>query len=94
VEAEPAPRAKPVDTTRGAAARRERAKARAAGAGAKKLEAEIERAEAALRELEEELADPALWADGRTAEKSSRRHEEAKRRVEDLYAQWEAATDR
>jgi ATP-binding cassette subfamily F protein 3 len=89
VEDEPAPRAKPVDITRGAAARRERAKARAAGAGAKKLESEIERAEAALREVEEELADPALWADGRTAAKSSRRHEEAKRRVEDLYAEWE-----
>jgi ATP-binding cassette, subfamily F, member 3 len=72
-------------------ARRERARARAATADLKRLEREIEQAEAALRELEQELADPSLWADGRTAAKSSRRHEAAKQRVEELYARWEAA---
>jgi ATP-binding cassette, subfamily F, member 3 len=72
-------------------ARRERARARAATADSKKLEREIEAAESALRDLEEELADPGLWADGRTAAKSKRRHEEAKRRIDELYARWEAA---
>ena len=55
------------------------------------LEREIEAAEAALRAFEEELADPAAWADaGRSAESSSR-HAAAKREVEELYARWEAA---
>jgi ATP-binding cassette subfamily F protein 3 len=88
-QSEDAPAPKPADATRGPEARRRRAKAREAVAGAKRLEREIEAAEGALRELEEELADPALWADGRRAEQSSRRHEEAKRRVEALYARWE-----
>ncbi len=53
------------------------------------LEREIEAAEAALRQLEDELADPTAWADqARTAE-STARHEAAKRAVEELYAQWE-----
>jgi ATP-binding cassette, subfamily F, member 3 len=89
-EEPPAPTKEP-DPTRGREARRRRAAERRATADAKRLEREIEAAEAALRELEEELADPALWADGRTAAKSSRRHEAARARVEDLYARWEAA---
>ena len=56
----------------------------------KKIEAEIEAAEAALRRLEEELADPAAWNDPRTAAKSTRRHERAKRALQTLYAEWEA----
>jgi ATP-binding cassette subfamily F protein 3 len=88
-EQPPAP--KKADPTRGREARKRRAQARAATADAKRLEREIERAEATLRELEEELADPALWADGRTAAKSTRRHEEAKQRVDELYARWERA---
>ena len=53
------------------------------------LEREIEAAEAALRALEAELADPSAWADaGRSAESSSR-HASAKREVEELYARWE-----
>src|SRR5690349_3872964 len=59
-------------------------------ARAKKLEAEIEAAEAALKQLEEELADPAAWNDPRSAAKSTARHAEAKRALEDLYARWEA----
>ena len=86
----PAPR--PPDPSRGREARRERARARAATADVKRLEREIEQAETALRELEEELADPALWADSRTAAKSSRRHEAAKGLVEELYARWERAS--
>jgi len=57
---------------------------------AKKIEAEIEAAETELRKLEEELADPAAWNDPRTAAKSSKRHEQAKRALQALYAEWEA----
>ena len=56
---------------------------------AKRLEAEIEAAEATLRRLEEELADPSAWNDPRSAEKSTRRHAEAKRALDELYARWE-----
>jgi ATP-binding cassette subfamily F protein 3 len=59
-------------------------------ARAKKLEAEIEAAEAALKALEAELADPSAWNDPRSAAKSTARHAEAKRTLEDLYARWEA----
>jgi ATP-binding cassette subfamily F protein 3 len=59
-------------------------------AKAKKLEAQIEKAEAALAALEEELADPSAWNDPRSAEKSTARHAQAKKTLEDLYAQWEA----
>jgi len=92
VEDEPAARPQKPDPTRGREARRHRARARAATADTKKLEREIEEAESALRALEEELASPSLWADGRSAAKSGRRHEEAKRRVEELYARWEQAS--
>jgi len=60
------------------------------GKSARRLEAEIEQAEATLRALEEELADPAAWNDPRSAEKSTRRHAAAKRELEALYARWEA----
>jgi ATP-binding cassette subfamily F protein 3 len=56
---------------------------------AKKLEAEIERAEARLRTLEEELADPSAWNDPRSAAKSTKLHAEAKQALERLYARWE-----
>ncbi len=54
-----------------------------------RLEKEIERAEAALHELEDELADPAAWANPNTSAESSARHEEARRAVEELYRQLE-----
>jgi ATP-binding cassette, subfamily F, member 3 len=57
---------------------------------AERLEAEIEAAEAALKRLEDELADPSAWGDPRSAAKSTRRHEEAKRALRQLYAEWEA----
>jgi ATP-binding cassette subfamily F protein 3 len=56
----------------------------------KRLEAEIEAAEAALASLELELADPNAWNDPRSSAKSSARHAEAKRALEELYARWEA----
>jgi ATP-binding cassette, subfamily F, member 3 len=59
-------------------------------ARAKQLEAEIEKAEATLSAIEEELADPGAWNDPRSAAKSSARHADAKKALEDLYARWES----
>ncbi|HEX4806995.1 MAG TPA: ABC-F family ATP-binding cassette domain-containing protein [Conexibacter sp.] len=56
---------------------------------AQRLEREIEAAEAALQTLEEELADPAAWADPERAASSTERHVAAKRAVEELYARYE-----
>ncbi len=60
------------------------------GRGAAGLEAEIEAAEAALRVIEDELADPAAWATPEVTARSSARHEEAQRKVAELYERWEA----
>ena len=56
---------------------------------AQKLEREIEAAEAALQALEEELADPAAWAEPERAADATERHTAAKRAVEELYARYE-----
>ncbi|HYP91023.1 MAG TPA: ABC-F family ATP-binding cassette domain-containing protein, partial [Polyangiaceae bacterium] len=61
-------------------------------AKAKKLEQQIEAAEAALASLEVELADPTAWNDPRTSAKSTARHAEAKKKVEELYARYEAVS--
>jgi ATP-binding cassette subfamily F protein 3 len=53
------------------------------------LEKAIETAEAELRALEKELADPAAWNDPRSAAKSTARHNQAKKTLEALYAEWE-----
>jgi ATP-binding cassette, subfamily F, member 3 len=66
-----------------------KAKAKA-GRGAAGLEAEIESAEAALRAVEDELADPAAWATPQATARSTARHEDAKLRVAELYERWEA----
>jgi ATP-binding cassette subfamily F protein 3 len=58
---------------------------------AERLEKEIERAEASLKALEEELADPAAWSSPDRSAKSTARHEQAKRALQDLYARWEEA---
>jgi ATP-binding cassette subfamily F protein 3 len=58
---------------------------------AAKLEERIERAEAELRELEDELADPAAWSSPSRVERATRRHAEAKAAVQELYAEWEEA---
>ncbi|MFZ1994917.1 MAG: ABC-F family ATP-binding cassette domain-containing protein [Solirubrobacteraceae bacterium] len=63
------------------------AKSRRAAVG---LEAEIEASEAALRAIEDELADPGAWASPEATARSSARHEEAKRKVAELYERWEA----
>jgi ATP-binding cassette subfamily F protein 3 len=49
------------------------------------LEREVAGAEAALKALEEELADPAAWASPTGSERSAKRHAEAKGRIESLY---------
>ena len=49
------------------------------------IESQIEAAEAALQALEDELADPGAWATPQKTAASARRHEQAKRRVEELY---------
>jgi ATP-binding cassette subfamily F protein 3 len=58
---------------------------------AERLEADVEAAEATLSALEAELADPATWSDPETAAKSTERHEEALRRLRELYDEWESA---
>ena len=55
------------------------------------LEKQIERAEAELRGLEDELSDPSAWASPSSAERAGRRHEAAKRAVAELYEEWEKA---
>jgi ATP-binding cassette subfamily F protein 3 len=77
----PAPARKPKQTS-----------GRSAEAGAgdqERLEREIEHAEAALHALEDELSDPAAWANAEASASSTARHEEAKRAVEELYRQLE-----
>jgi ATP-binding cassette, subfamily F, member 3 len=54
-----------------------------------RLEREIEAAEAALRNLEGELADPSAWSGAEASARSAARHEEARRAVEELYERLE-----
>ena len=54
------------------------------------LEKQIEAAEAALREIEDELSDPAAWSTPEASARSTQRHEEARRAVAELYERWEA----
>jgi ATP-binding cassette subfamily F protein 3 len=49
------------------------------------LERAVEDAEAALARVEDELADPGCWTTPERSAESIARHEEAKRRVEQLY---------
>jgi ATP-binding cassette, subfamily F, member 3 len=51
----------------------------------------VERAEADLRALEEELADPEAWSSPGRAERAEARHAAAKRAVAELYSEWEEA---
>jgi ATP-binding cassette subfamily F protein 3 len=67
-----------------------RGKREGGGAGERRLEQEIEAAEATLRAIEDELADPAAWASPEATARSSSRHDAAKRAVAELYERWEA----
>ncbi|HEX3174896.1 MAG TPA: ABC-F family ATP-binding cassette domain-containing protein [Solirubrobacterales bacterium] len=60
---------------------------------ATRLAERIEQAEAELRELEGELADPEAWSSPGRAERAGERHAAAKQAVADLYEQWEAAEE-
>ncbi len=55
------------------------------------LERRIDEAEAGLRKLEDELADPALWSSPGRSERATERHRRAKRSVERLYEEWQQA---
>jgi ATP-binding cassette subfamily F protein 3 len=56
------------------------------------LEREVERAEASLAAIEDELADPAMWSSPTRRERATERHAKAKRAVERAYAEWERAS--
>ena len=58
-----------------------------------RAEQAVEDAEAALRALEQELADPAVWATKYEAAKSEARHTAARRAVEEAYARLEALVE-
>ena len=58
---------------------------------ASRLAERIEAAEADLRDLEEELADPAAWSTPKKAEQAEERHEAAKRKLAELFEEWEEA---
>jgi len=75
-----------------AKAERPRPKRPARPTGAKeqeRLEREIEEAEAVLKALEDELADPAAWSTPQRTARATKRHEQAKRTVDELYQRWE-----
>ena len=54
-----------------------------------RLEREIEEAEAVLKALEDELADPVAWSTPQRTARATKRHEQAKRAVDELYQRWE-----
>jgi ATP-binding cassette subfamily F protein 3 len=56
------------------------------------LEREVERAEASLAAVEDELADPAMWSSPTRRERATKRHADAKRAVDAAYAAWEEST--
>ncbi len=56
------------------------------------LEREVERAETALKALEDELADPAMWSSPSRTDRNTARHAKARRAVEEAYARWEQAS--
>ena len=55
------------------------------------IEREMTEAELRLREIEDELADPAAWSSPSRSRRASERHEEAKQAVQELYVQLEQA---
>lgn len=58
-----------------------------------RAERTVEAAEAALRKVEDELADPAAWATKYESAKSEARHTAARRAVEAAYAELEALVE-
>jgi ATP-binding cassette subfamily F protein 3 len=58
---------------------------------ASRLAEKVEAAEAKLRQVEDELSDPANWSTPEKYERANQRHEAAKRKLSELYAEWEKA---
>jgi hypothetical protein len=91
----------PAGTASIATAERAKPKAKPRGKGPSKnrlsqqqnAERAIEEAEAALKQLEGELADPAAWSTRYESAKSEARHTAATRAVEEAYARLEALID-
>jgi ATP-binding cassette, subfamily F, member 3 len=71
--------------------RRPGAAAKSAARKASRLAEQIELAEAELREVEEELSDPAAWSTPAKSAQAGERHEAAKQKVAELYERWEEA---
>jgi ATP-binding cassette subfamily F protein 3 len=67
------------------------AAAKSAARKAGRLAEQVEAAEAELRAIEEELADPGAWSTPAKSERASERHEAAKRKLAELYERWEEA---
>jgi ATP-binding cassette subfamily F protein 3 len=65
--------------------------ARQAARRADRLAQRIEEAEAELRRVEDELADPAAWSSPGRAERAGERHAAARAELAALYEQWEEA---
>ena len=59
-----------------------------------RLERQVEKAEAAFKRLEEELADPANWSNPERSARATARHERARAELDELIARWEAAAER
>ncbi len=82
-----------------AAAKARKGKSKPKGPSKNRLNAQqqaeraVEEAEAALRALEDELAEPAAWATKYESAKSEARHTAAKRAIEDAYARLESLVD-
>jgi ATP-binding cassette, subfamily F, member 3 len=93
------PSPSPSPASNGATGGRDKLRARPAGPSKNRLrdqakaERAIEQAEAALRAVEDELADPAVWASKYEAAKSEARHTAARRAVEAAYARLEALVE-
>ncbi|MGO8904104.1 MAG: ABC-F family ATP-binding cassette domain-containing protein [Solirubrobacteraceae bacterium] len=91
-------RAAPADGA-GGTPKKQRSKPSAQGpsknrlADQRKAERAVEEAEAAMRALEEQLADPAAWATKYEAAKSEARHTAAQRAIEEAYSRLEALVD-
>ncbi len=84
--------AKPAGPTKPASVPKKRnpPKAKPGANGQRGLESQIEAAEATLKAVEAELADPAAWSTPQATARSAARHEQAKRAVAELYDRWEA----
>ena len=83
---------RPRERPRSAPGRRRRrtAPSKNARAGAPQLEREIERGRGGARALEDELADPAAWAEPQRTADSTARHDAGRRAIDELYAEWGA----